>query len=279
MTKTPRRWLITGVSSGFGRAIAEAALAEGDMVFGTVRKSEDKVAFEELAPDRAIGCMMDVRDVVGVSNAVKMAQGDDEGIDVLVNNAGYGLMGAIEEVSMDEVRQQMGVNLMGPINMIQAVLPDMRKRKSGHIINITSISGLATWHGMGIYSASKFALEAIGETLAEEVNPLGIKVTNVEPGAFKTDFSGRSISLAKEQIEDYDATAHVAVKMMSAEDHEEAGDPRKAAQAILAIVAAEEPPLHLMLGKDALYYFNRKNEALIAEIEKWKPLTLSTDFS
>lgn len=279
MTNKPRRWLITGVSSGFGRALAVAALAEGDIVFGTLRKAADKVAFEELAPDRAIGCIMDVRDVVGVSNAVKIAQGDDEGIDVLVNNAGYGLMGAIEEVSIDEVRTQMDVNLIGPINLIQAVLPDMRKRKSGHIINITSVSGLATWHGMGIYSASKFALEAIGETLAQEVNPLGIKVTNIEPGAFKTDFSGRSISVAKEAIADYEKTAHVAVKMMSAEDHEEAGDPKKAAQAILSVVASDEPPLHLLLGKDALYYFNKKREDHDAEIAKWKPLTLGTDFA
>lgn len=273
-----RIWWITGVSSGLGRAVAFAALRLGDHVAGTVRREEDRVAFEAIAPGLAHGFLLDVTEQEAVRETATRIEADIGPIDILVNNAGYGLVGAIEEASMAEIRAQFDVNFFGAVSVIQAVLPSMRARRAGRIINITSVSGLAPWWGTGIYGASKFAMECIGQTLAEEVGPLGIKVTNVEPGGLRTEFAGGSMSFTSREIADYEATAHEARRIFADHAGNEPGDPVKAALAIVHIADAEEPPLQLLLGADALFYVGRKLGAFHSEIGRWAPLTLSTGF-
>lgn len=273
-----RKWWITGVSSGLGQAIAAAALARGDVVAGTVRREADLEAFEAQAPGRALGFILDVTDGAASRRTAGAIEERMGGVDILVNNAGYGLIGAIEEASVEEIRAQFDVNVFGAIGVIQSILPFMRKRRRGHILNVTSVSGLAPWMGTGIYGATKYALECIGQTLAEEVRPLGIKVTNVAPGGLRTDFATRSLTVCRTEISDYEPTAHLARNILSGHGGSEGGDPAKAALAVLKAVDAEEPPLHLLLGADALHYVGRKLGAFHAEIADWAPVTLSIGF-
>lgn len=273
-----RGWLITGVSSGLGRAIAEAALAAGDTVAGTVRNAADKAAFAELAPGRAFGFILDVRDEASVGTTIEAVEKVLGGIDILVNNAGYGLIGAVEETSLAEIRALFDVNVFGAIAVLQAAIPFMRARCAGHIINVTSVSGLAIWAGTGPYCASKHALEAIGQTLADELAPLGIKVTNVEPGGLRTDFSGRSLAVAQRQIDDYAPTAHLSRQIMAEHAGHEPGDPAKAARAIVDVAGSREAPMHLLLGTDAMFYLGRKLGALQLELAKWAPTTVGIVF-
>jgi len=275
MTQT---WLITGVSGGLGREIAAAALARGDVVAGTVRKLADVAAFEALAPGRAHGLVMDVTDLVAVENAVKAAQALTGQIDVLVNNAGYGLVGAVEEASLDEVRAQFETNVFGPLTVLKAVLPAMRARRSGRIVNITSVSGLAVWAGTGVYCASKWALEALTQSLAAEVAELGIKVVNVAPGGLRTAFAKGSKTIVEGKLADYDGLARDAERIMADHAGSEPGDPKKAALAVLAVVDAENPPLHLLLGEDALKYAGYAIDGLKADIEAWRETSLSIGF-
>jgi len=200
------------------------------------------------------------------------------GIDVLVNNAGYGLVGAIEEAGDDEMRTLFDVNFFGPVCVIQHVLPGMRRRRNGHIINITSVSGLAPWAGTGIYGASKYAMECIGQTLADELAPLGIQVTNVEPGGLRTGFAGRSLNISAHEIADYAQTAHASRKILQDHAGEEPGDPEKTARAIVSLSGKPGAPLHLLLGADALHYATRKLDTMNAEIQAWSDVTLSTGF-
>ncbi len=273
-----KRWLITGVGSGLGAALARAALARGDKVAGTVRGRARRRAFETLAHGAAFGFELDLRDPLAIGVVAKAAEEALGGIDVLVNNAGYGLAGAVEECSAAEVQDQFAVNVFAPLVMLRAVLPFMRQRRAGHVVNITSVSGLATWAGTGVYCASKWAFEAIGETLAAEVAELGIKVTNVAPGGMRTDYAGRSLVGAKARIADYDATARQARVILADHAGKEAGDPARVAAAILHAVDAEHPPLRLLLGADALHYAEAQIAGLQADIEAWKTLTLSTGF-
>jgi len=271
-------WLITGVSSGLGRAIAEAALARGDKVAGTVRRQTDLDAFEELEPGRAFGYLADMLDEAAVRAAVDRAEAGLGGVDVLVGNAGYGLVGAVEESSLAEIRRQFEVNVFGPIAAIQAVLPYFRARRRGHVITITSVSGVATWAGTGVYCGSKHALEGVTRTLAEEVAELGIKVTNIEPGGLRTDYAGRSMVTTEARIGDYEGAARNAQRIMADHAGHEPGDPAKAAAAILAIAGIEDPPLQLLLGADAMLYATRELARYQAEIGRWAKLTLSTGF-
>ena len=201
MAKT---FLITGVSSGFGRALAQAALRDGHIVVGTVRKESDKADFEQLGQG-AHAVILDVTDTARIAPAVAAIENDIGAIDVLVNNAGYGHEGILEESSIDDLRRQFEVNVFGAVAMIQAVLPAMRKRRAGHILNITSMGGIITLPGLSYYHGSKFALEGISETLGKEVKDLGIHVTAIEPGGFRTDWAGRSMVRAARSIADYDA--------------------------------------------------------------------------
>lgn len=272
---TSRNWFITGVSSGFGRAIAKAALDRGDTVVGTVRKERDLQYFEAMAPGHAIGRLLDVRDGAAVKRVVDEANAHVGGIDRLVNNAGYCLVGAIEEANLDEIRAQMEVNFFGAVAVLQAVLPHMRARKAGHIFNVTSISGIAAWMGIGYYCASKHALEAIGKALAQEMAGLGIHVTNVAPGAFRTGFNqSGALTRAGEEIADYDDTAGFAWRVLSASAGTEAGDPVRAAAAILLAADAEKPPLNLLLGADAIYYHGHQQSALAADMANWMPISI-----
>jgi NAD(P)-dependent dehydrogenase (short-subunit alcohol dehydrogenase family) len=271
--------MITGVSSGFGRAVAEAALALGDTVIGTVRTSDAKAAFEAIAPGRAVAMILDVTDEAAVHAAISAAEARTGGIDILVNNAGYGLVGCVEEASMAEIRAQFEVNVFGAIAVIQAILPFMRARRAGRILNITSVSGLVGWPSLGIYSGSKFALEGICETLAQEVAPLGIKVTMIEPGGFRTQFSKGSRVRTARTIDDYDATVGQSRRILADHAGHEKGDPAKAAQAILRIAAESAPPLRLLLGADALGHVDLKFAVQKPEIDAWRGLSQSTDFT
>jgi NAD(P)-dependent dehydrogenase (short-subunit alcohol dehydrogenase family) len=273
MTQT---WLITGVSAGLGREIALAALARGDVVVGTVRKARDADAFELLGGHALI---LDVTDEAAVRAGVAKAQAITGRIDVLVNNAGYGLVGAVEEASLDEVRAQFETNVIGPLAVLKAVLPAMRARRAGRIINITSVSGLAVWAGTGVYCASKWALEGLTQTLAAEVAELGIRVVNVAPGGLRTGFSAGSKAIVASKIADYDGLARDAERIMADHAGAEPGDPAKAAQAILQVADADAPPMHLLLGEDALKYAGYASQALQADIAAWKDLTLSIGFA
>jgi NAD(P)-dependent dehydrogenase (short-subunit alcohol dehydrogenase family) len=274
-----RTWFITGVSSGFGRAIADAVMAAEDRAVGTVRDEDAKARFESLLPGRSIGVLLDVRDETAVHETVDQVIERVGPIDVLVNNAGYGLEGAVEEVSLDEVRAQFDVNVFGALAVTQAVLPGMRARRRGHIVNITSMGGLAALPGFGGYHGSKFALEGISEALAKEVGPLGIRVTIVEPGAFRTEWAGRSLAHAARRISDYDTTAGVTRERMREISGKQEGDPYKAAAAIMAVVNAPDPPLHLLLGADALAIVGDKLGRLQAEMLRWARLSSNTSFN
>jgi NAD(P)-dependent dehydrogenase (short-subunit alcohol dehydrogenase family) len=273
-----KRWMITGIGSGLGAALAQAALKRGDSVAGTARDEAALKSFEAQAPGRAFGFKLDVRDEAQVIAAVKTAEERMGGIDVLVNNAGYGLVCGVEEATAAEIRDQFEVNVFGQLAVLRAVLPFMRKRRAGHIVNVTSVSGLATWAGTGIYCASKFAFEAIGQCLAQEVAELGIKVTNAAPGGMRTDYGSRSLVLSKNKIADYDGRARQAQHTIADHAGKESGDPARVAAAILKAVDSENPPLHLLLGADALHYAGDQFEAIQKEIEAWKPVSLSTAY-
>ncbi|MCE7798020.1 oxidoreductase [Sphingobium sufflavum] len=270
-------WLITGIGGGFGRAIATAALARGDTVVGTTRAAGD-AGFEALAPGRAHAISVDLRDEASVTAAVAKAEELTGGIDRLVNNAGYGLVGAIEEVTLDEVKALFEINLFGGIRMIQAALPFLRARGAGHIVNITSVSGLAPWSGTAIYGASKYAMECIGQTLAQEVAPFGVRVTNVAPGGFRTGFAETGLNIAAREIAAYDGGAHFARQSLTDGAGKEKGDPALAAAAILTVLDAPEPPLHFLLGADALHYARDQMALLESQIATWEELSLSTAY-
>ena len=274
-----KTWLITGVGSGLGKALASAALARGDAVAGTARAEADLTHFEDLAPGRAHGLRLDLADAGEIATVVRDAETALGQIDVLVNNAGYGLVGAVEEASLDEIRAQFEVNVFAPIALMQAVLPGMRARRAGRILNITSVSGVAVWAGTGVYCASKWALEGAALTLADEVEPLGIKVTNIEPGGMRTDYAGRSLRLTERRIGDYsDGPVNFACQILAEHAGHEPGDPAKVAAAILTIADAEAPPRQLLLGADAVLYATRHSARAQAEMGQWASVSLSTRF-
>ncbi|WP_033923065.1 oxidoreductase [Sphingomonas sp. 37zxx] len=274
-----KNWLITGVSGGLGSALAQAALARGDRVVGTVRRTVDAFAFSAIAPGRSTGIVLDLSDHVAMPAAVATAQATLGEIDILVNNAGYGMVGAIEETSIAQAKALFDVNLFGAIAMIQAMLPAMRARRAGHIVNITSLSGFAPWWGTGVYGASKYALECIGQTLAQEVAPLGIRVTNVAPGGFRTGFAGKRLAEAEASITDYDDGARQSKRSLLAGRGNERGDPAKAAAAMLAAFDAAEPPLHLFLGEDSLSHAREHFALVDGEMRRWEALSCSTGFA
>ena len=274
----PKTFLITGVSSGFGRALAEAALSDGHTVVGTVRNENDKQKFEALG-EGVHAVILDVTDFGAIAPAVADVERTIGAIGVLVNNAGYGHEGILEESSIDDLRRQFEVNVFGAVAMIQAVLPFMRKRRAGHILNVTSMGGFITMPGLGYYHGSKFELEGISETLGKEVNDLGIKVTAVEPGSFRTDWAGRSMVRAERSIADYDALIDPIRKRRLEMSGRQVGDPQKAAQAMLKLALSADPPAHLLLGSDAVRLVEDKMKLLQAEFAAWKSVSLSTDIA
>lgn len=279
MTSTPpKTFFITGVSSGFGQSLAVEALAAGHRVVGTVRNAAAAAAFTRLHESRAFARILDVTDHAGVAATVADVEAEIGAIDVLVNNAGYGMEGIIEELSMEDLRRQFEVNVFGAVAVIQAVLPFMRARRAGNIVNITSMGGHTTFTGLGFYHGSKFALEGISETLAKEVKGFGIAVTAVAPGMFRTDWSGRSMIRAPRSIADYDAMFEPVRAARAARSGSQKGDPRMAALAILTLLDSATPPTHLLLGPDAVETVEAKMSALQGEIEAWKSVSMSTDF-
>jgi NAD(P)-dependent dehydrogenase (short-subunit alcohol dehydrogenase family) len=270
--------LITGVSTGLGRAFAEELLQEGYTVAGTVRKAEARQAFEELAPGRAFAQVVDVTDGQRVIEAVAEVESQIGPIYALINNAGYGHEGTLEESSMEELRQQFEVNVFGAVAVIKAVLPFMRKRRSGRILNVTSMGGLMTMPGISFYHGSKFALEGISSSLHKELKSFGIGVTAVEPGSFRTDWAGRSMVRNERSIRDYDAIFEPIRAARVSRDGNQLGDPAKAGRAIVKLIESEDPPMHLLLGSDALEYVGKELDSMRAEFTKWEAVTHSTNF-
>ena len=269
-------WFITGVSRGFGKVLTEHALAKNDIVIGTTR--DGKASFE--GDTRNVRVLpLEVTDPAAIRTTIEKAHALHGRLDVVVNNAGYGLLGSVEEATEEQVSHLFEVNFHGTRRVVQAVLPYLRKQRSGHILNITSIAGLAPGAGSGFYAASKFAVEGFSQSLAQEVAPLGIKVTLIEPGAFRTDFlSDRSIRNAAAEIADYAPTAGAVQIALAKMAGHQIGDPSKAAAAIFQITREAKPPLNLVLGSDALRRTRERQAQLSADMQRFEGVTLGTDY-
>ncbi|ONI85473.1 short-chain dehydrogenase/reductase [Saccharothrix sp. ALI-22-I] len=273
-----RVWFITGSSSGLGRAIAEQALAVGDTVVATARKVESLAELTAIAPDRVTPLRLDVTSGIEIANAVQDAITWHGQIDVLVNNAGHGFVGAAEETPDAELREMMDVHLHGPAALTRAVLPHMRARRTGAIVQMSSMSGQVSWPGLAAYSAAKFALEGYSESLAAEVEPFGIKVLIAEPGAFRTAFTGSALRFGT-AIPDYDDVLDPVRKMLREVDGAQPGDPVKAAAAIQAALDSEHTPLRLALGADAVDGIGERLDRVRAELEQWQAVGRATAFA
>jgi NAD(P)-dependent dehydrogenase (short-subunit alcohol dehydrogenase family) len=271
-------WLITGCSAGLGRALAEAVLARGDRAAVTARDAASVAGLADAHPDAALALSLDVTDPAQVAAAVAAAEARFGRVDVLVNNAGYGYRAAVEEGDEADVARLFATNVFGPVAMMKAVLPGMRSRRSGAIVNISSIGARLCPPGSGYYSATKAALEGISGSAQKELAPLGISVTAVEPGGFRTDFAGRSLTQSAEPIADYAETAGLRRKEHDTVHGTQPGDPVRAAQAIIAAVEAEDTPAFLLLGQDALAGYRAVAEAQAAEVAAWEPVSASTGF-
>ncbi|CAN1539757.1 FabG Dehydrogenases with different specificities (related to short-chain alcohol dehydrogenases) [Mycobacteriaceae bacterium] len=272
------RWLITGCSTGFGREIARAALEAGHSVAVTARNVDAVADFVDQFGDRALALPLDVTDRDQITSAVGSVEKTFGGIDVLVNNAGYGYMAAVEEGEDAEVRKLFDTNYFGVVDTLKAVLPAMRARRSGHVINISSMTGLVANPPNAYYSSTKFALEALTEALAKEVGPLGIKVTAIEPGAFRTDWAARSMQESSTPIGDYDDNVGARKTLIKQFADHLPGDPRKVAEAVLMVAGLDEPPLRLLLGRDVLAAVREKIADLTASIDHWESVTKNVNF-
>ena len=270
-------WMVTGASRGFGAEISKAVLAAGDKVIASARKME---ALDYLGDsENLFKVALDVTNEEQVIKAVNSAVKKFGRIDVLVNNAGYGLLGAVEESSAKDVENLYRTNVFGLLNVTRAVLPTMRKQRSGHIINMSSVGGYASGPGFGIYCSTKFAVEGISEALSGELAPLGIHATVVEPGYFRTDFlDSSSLDTTKERIADYAESAGKVREVATEKNHQQPGDPKKLAKALIQLVNAPEPPVRLPLGTDTLARIAEKNAFVEKETAKWRTLSASTDF-
>jgi NAD(P)-dependent dehydrogenase (short-subunit alcohol dehydrogenase family) len=271
-------WFITGTSQGFGRELVRASLQRGDSVIATSRSPQVVAEAFSKAADRLLALSMDLRDPAQISSAVQRATARFGRIDVLVNNAGYGVTGAVEEASEAEIARLYETNVFGLLRVTRAILPFMRKQRGGHIVNLSSIGGLTGLPGWGIYNSTKFAVEGLSEALAAELAPLGIGVTIVEPGPFRTEFLGVSLVKAANTLPDYEGTAGKTRSGAVERNGKQQGDPARAADAIVQAITSPDPPLHLLLGKFAYDRFNQKLDALRREMEAWRDLGLSTDF-
>lgn len=280
-TNTPQTgkvWFITGASTGFGRLLAEEVLKAGGKVVVTARKLDKVADLEKQYPQTAKALALDVTDAGQVDSAVTEAIAKFGSVDVLVNNAGYGLAGAIEEVSETEFMPMFETNVFGLLRVTRAFLPHLRRQRSGHILNLSSIGGLVASPGIGYYNATKFAVEGMSEALATELAPLGIRVTIIEPGPFRTDFLGRSGVVAKARIADYDATAGNMRKYFAENDGKQKGDPLRAVHAMIQIVESPNPPLRLLLGASTLQRLRGKLSNSEKEIAAWEQVTIGADF-
>jgi NAD(P)-dependent dehydrogenase (short-subunit alcohol dehydrogenase family) len=270
-------WLITGSSRGLGRALSEAVLAAGHKLVATARNPAQLADLVERYGDQVRAVALDVTDASAAANAIKIAADAFGRLDVLVNNAGYGNIGSIEDTSFEEIRAQIETNLFGVINVTKAAIPLMREQRSGHIIQFSSIGGRVGAVGRAPYSTAKWGVEGFSEVLAKEVGPLGIKVTIIEPGGFRTDFAGSSTTI-REGRPEYDSTVGAAARFQRSYNGAQPGDPVRAAAAIIYVASLNEPPLRLLLGSDAVKVAEQANRARIEADRKWRDLSISTDF-
>jgi NAD(P)-dependent dehydrogenase (short-subunit alcohol dehydrogenase family) len=270
-----KTWFITGISRGLGLALAKAALAKGDKVIGTVRNGTPDL---KAAPGKLQVITVDVADGTAAEAAIKQAFADAGRIDVIVNNAGYGLLGATEKATDAELTHIFAVDVFAPFRIIRTALPYLRAQGSGHIVNITSVAGRAPAAGYSLYASVKYALEGMSVSLAQELAPFGIKVTAVAPGAFRTDFLSAHSIRKSDADNAYAENIGRITTAFDANDGKQIGDPDRGAQAIMAAVNADNPPLHLLLGSDALRRAREKIDAVIEEIDRWEDITRSTDY-
>jgi NAD(P)-dependent dehydrogenase (short-subunit alcohol dehydrogenase family) len=271
-------WFITGCSTGFGRALALAVIARGWPVVATARDKSRIADLAEQAPDRVLALDLDVTDTSAIETAVRAAQDRFGRIDVLVNNAGYGYQSTVEEGVEAEIRAQFDANVFGLFAMTRAVLPGMRERRQGHVINITSVAGLVGFQGSAYYAASKHAVEGFSDALAAEGAPLGIQVTCVEPGPFRTDWAGRSLRQTPTRIADYADSSAKRMQATRENSGKQAGDPDRAAQAIIHITEVDKAPRHLVLGAFGVKAVTDKLKERVEQIESWREAGLATDF-
>ncbi|WP_184546500.1 oxidoreductase [Mucilaginibacter sp. FT3.2] len=269
-------WFITGSSRGLGRSLTAAVLAKGDKVAATARNPAQLKDFEDQYPGQLLAIQLDVTNQEQINAAIKNTIQHFGRIDVLVNNAGFGITGAVEAFTNEQVSSQLDTNLRAPIAITRAVLPYMRKQRSGHILQISSIGGRVGSGGVSVYQAAKFGLSGFSEGLAQEVAPLGIKVIVIEPGGFRTDWAGDSMTYAKE-IEGYEDTVGKRAEFFKSGDFVPLGDPDKAAKVMVDIVEHPQPPLHLILGSEGLVIVKASETAKMAELEKWAEVSRSTD--
>jgi NAD(P)-dependent dehydrogenase (short-subunit alcohol dehydrogenase family) len=278
MGNTARTWFITGASTGFGRLLAEELLKRGERVAATARDSAKVRDLETQYPDTARAFPLDVTEPAEIEETARQAIAAFGHIDILVNNAGYGVNGAIEEVVEEEFEPMFQTNIYGLIRTTRAFLPHFRKRRSGHIFNFSSIGGLIGTAGWGFYNTTKFAVEGFSEALAAEMKPLGVHVTVIEPGPFRTDFLGRSGKLAQRELPEYAETAGKARDYLRTQAGKQPGDPQKAIEALIAVADSPNPPLHLILGKIALTRFRDKLSQWQKEIAAWESVTAGADY-
>ncbi|MGI4982836.1 MAG: oxidoreductase [Janthinobacterium lividum] len=271
-------WFITGCSTGFGREVANQVLARGWRVVITARDKASVAELAQDAPERALALSLDVTDGAQIAAAVQAAQERFGRIDVLLNNAGYGYQASIEEGEEAEIRAQFDANVFGLFAMTRAVLPVMRAQRSGHVLNVTSVAGLVGFPGSGYYAASKHAVEGWSDALAAEGKPLGIKVTCIEPGPFRTDWAGRSLKQTPNRIEAYASTAGVRLTGTAGGSGQQPGDPVRGAKAMIDITEQAEPPRHLVLGAFGIDAVTAKLKRSLADLEQWQATSLATDF-
>lgn len=271
-------WFITGISSGLGRALAECVIEKGDFLVGTFRSESQVIEFNNRKREKAFAVLLDITDEKTIEACVGQIISKFGRIDVLVNNAGVGFVGAIEETSSEETRRVFDSNFFGPLKLTQTVLPFMRKKRHGHIVQISSHGGIKAFAGFGIYNASKFALEGFSEALAQEVSPLGIKVSIVQPGPFRTNFAGNNLGQVERIIEDYADTAGTFRDKLKGVDGKQEGDPVKAAKAIFDFVTSDNPTLRLPLGKVPLTTIRMKLDSVASDLEKNKSIAESVVF-
>ncbi len=273
-----RVWLVTGCSTGFGKELVRVIAENGEIAIGTVRKESQISELESIHPEFVKAVILDVQKQQTIDEVSTFISETFGQLDVLVNNAGYGTLGPIEETSEEEIERQFDVNVFGCVRMMKLALPFMRKQRSGHILNITSIAGLQGYPGVGIYNGSKFALEGIGEALAAETKHLGINVTNVEPGPFRTDWAGRSATFNESIIEDYKESAAKNMDSIRGVSGHQVGDPVKAVKAMFELTKLENPPVHLPLGGPAYKRVGIKLEEFKEELAQFEYLGRPTDF-
>jgi NAD(P)-dependent dehydrogenase (short-subunit alcohol dehydrogenase family) len=271
-------WLITGCSSGLGRALAEAVSLQGHRVVATARDVSTLGSLAASLPDNVLPLSLDVTQAQQIKAVVQQAVDHFGRIDVLVNNAGYGLIGALEELSDEQIRANMETNFFGPVALLRAVLPMMRAQRSGHIVNVSAAAAINNYPGFSIYGAGKCALEGLSESLAAELKPLGVKVTIVQPGPFRTEFVQRSLQSAACHEADYDRTSGQFAKLIRSMDGKQPGDPAKAADAIIQAIDSDHPPLRLVLGKYAIDKVKKKTASVLEELAAWESVGAATQF-